>query len=176
MNNEKIDRELGKVIGEWYEWLLKEITTNIAKDQMREYGPELLHFTVLELYKKSPEYKQQLLNNKKVPYWILTSSGLQLRSGTSPFYREVRSNRMSARSGGDEMDVIAWEPYDGEMYECFTQGMEQLDFYHRKLIEEKYLNELTFKAISDKYQIHQNHIRKDLYNALQMIRDYCKHI
>jgi hypothetical protein len=79
MNNEKIDRELGRVIEEWYEWVLKEITTKIAKDQMREYGPELLHFVILELYNKSPEYKKQLLEDKKVPYWLLTSSGLQLQ-------------------------------------------------------------------------------------------------
>jgi hypothetical protein len=176
MNNEEIDRELGRVIGEWYEWVLNEIQRNIAKDAMSEYGPELLHFMIIELYKKSPEYKQKLLDNGKVPYWLLTSSGLQLRSGSSPFYREIRSNRMSARSGGDEMDVISWEPYDGELYDCFTQGMEKLDFYHRRLLEEKYLNEMTFKAIADKYKIHQNHIRKDVYIALQMIRDFCKHV
>jgi DNA-directed RNA polymerase specialized sigma24 family protein len=176
MNNEEIDRELGKVINEWYQWVLNEITRNIAKDQMREYGTELLHFVILELYNKTPEYKLDLINNKKVPFWLLTSSGLQLRSGSSPFYRQIRSNRMSARSGAEDLDFATWEPYDGEMYDCFTQGMEQLDFYHRKLIEEKYLNEMTFKDISNKYQIAQHHIKKDLYIALQLIRDHCKHV
>lgn len=176
MNNEEIDRELGRVIEKHYKWLLKEIKTKIAKDAMREYGPELLHFVIIELYNKSPEYKQQLLSDEKVQYWLLTSSGLQLRSGSSPFYRMIRSNRMSARSGGEEMDTVVWEDYDGEMYECFLQAMDQLDFYQRKLVEEKYLNELTFKAISDKYQIHQNHIRKDLFAAIQQMREHCKHV
>jgi hypothetical protein len=176
MNNEEIDRELGKVIGEWYEWVLKEINTNICKDQMREYGPELLHFVVLELYNKTPEYKKQLLEDKKVPYWLLTSSGLQLRSGSSPFYRQIRSNRMSARSGGEDLGFAEYEPYDGELYDCFISGMDNLDFYHRRLLEEKYFNQLTFTDISRKYQIAINHLKRDIYMALQMIRDHCKHV
>lgn len=176
MNNEEINRELGKVIEEWYKWVLNEINTNICKDQMREYGPELLHFVVLELYNKSPEYKKQLLEDKKVPYWLLTSSGLQLRSGSSPFYRQIRSNRMSARSGGDDLDFITYEPYDGELYDCFTSAMESLDFYQRHLVQEKYINELSFKEISKKYQISIVHIKSDLYKALELMREHCLHI
>jgi len=176
MNNEKIDRELGRVIGEWYEWVLREITTKIAKDQMKEYGPELLHFVILELYNKSPEYKQQLLDDEKVPYWLLTSSGLQLRSGSSPFYRQIRQTRMAARSGDDSLDFAEYEPYDGDLYDCFTSAMENLDYYHRRLLEEKYLNNLTFTDISRKYQIAIHHLKKDTYIALEMIRKHCKHV
>lgn len=176
MNNEEIDREIGRVIEKHYKWLLKEIQRNIAKDAMREYGPELLHFVIIELYNKSPEYKQQLLSDNKVQYWVLTSSGLQLRSGSSPFYKQIRENRMSARSGDVSLDNEIYEAYDPELYDCFTEGMETLNFYHRTLIQEKYLNELTFKDISVKYQIAIHHIKKDLYIALQLIRDHCKHV
>lgn len=176
MNNEKIDRELGKVIEEWYDWILNEITTKIAKDAMREYGPELLHFVILELYNKSPEYKLKLLKDEKVPYWLLTSSGLQLRSGSSPFYRQIRSNRMSARSGDDTIDYLQYEEYDGELYDCFLSAMETLDYYHRCLLEEKYINQLPFTEISRKYQISITHLKRDTYIALEMIRKHCKHI
>jgi DNA-directed RNA polymerase specialized sigma24 family protein len=175
-NNEEINRELGKVITEYYDWLLNEIAKNIAKDQMKEYGSELLHFIIIELYNKTPEYKLNLLENKKVPWWILTSSGLQLRSGSSPFYKQIRESRMSARSGDVSLDNEIYEAYDPELYDCFTEGMETLNFYHRTLIQEKYLNELTFKDISVKYQIAIHHIKKDLYIALQLIRDHCKHV
>jgi len=176
MNNEKIDRELGKVISEWYDWVLNEVQTKIARDQMKEYGVELLHFVIIELYNKSPEYKKQLLDDGKVPYWLLTSSGLQLRSGSSPFYRQIRQTRMSVRSGDDSLDTFAYEPYDGDLYECFTSAMENLDYYHRRLLEEKYLNNLTFTDISKKYQIAIHHLKKDTYIALEMIRKHCKHI
>ena len=176
MNNEEIDRELGKVIDEWYQWVLNEITRNIAKDAMREYGTELLHFVILELYNKTPEYKLDLIKNKKVPFWLLTSSGLQLRSGSSPFYRQIRQTRMSARSGDESIDSVTYEPYDGELYDCFIQGLDSLDFYHKKLIEEKYLNQLTFTDISKKYQIAIPHLKRDTYIALQIIRDKCKHV
>lgn len=176
MTQEQINRELGRVIEEYYDWLLNEITKNIARDQMSEYGPELLHFIIIELYNKTPEYKLNLLENKKVPWWILTSSGLQLRSGSSPFYKQIRQNRMSARSGDVSLDNEIYEAYDPEMYDCFTEGMETLNFYHRTLIQEKYLNELTFKDISAKYQIAIHHIKKDLYIAIQLIRDHCKHV
>ena len=147
-----IKNKLNKIIEKKYNWVLNEIKTNICKDQMGEYGTELLHFIILELFNKSPEYKQQLLNDNKVEYWLLTSSGLQLRSGSSPFYRLVRETRTY---GVDEeydsiLSNISYEPVDNELYDCFTEAMNNLDYYHKKLVEEKYLNELTFKAISKK--------------------------
>jgi len=178
MNEEVINRELNKIIGEIYEWVLREIKTNICKDQMREYGEELLHFMIIELFNKSPEYKQQLINDKKVQYWLLTSSGLQLRSSSSPFYRLIRETR-GYSDGGEEdgvLDLITYEPLDTELYDCFLQAMDNLDFYQRKLVEEKYLNELSFKDISIKYQIGLNHIKADLYKALEKMRIFCKHI
>jgi DNA-directed RNA polymerase specialized sigma24 family protein len=54
--------------------------------------------------------------------------------------------------------------------------MENLDYYHRRLLEEKYLNQLTFTDISRKYQIAINHLKRDIYMALQMIREHCKHV
>lgn len=176
MTEEEINKKISDQIEKSYKWLHKEIKTKIAKDQMKEFGTELLHFVILELYNKSPEYKQKLLKDEKVPYWILTSSGLQLRSGSSPFYNQIRKTRMSTRSGDVSLDNEVYEPYDPEMYDCFVKGMENLNFYYRKLLEEKYINELSFNAISQKYKITLKHVRRDVYIGILQIRKFCNHI
>ena len=133
MTEEEINKKISDQIEKSYKWLHREITTKIAKDQMSEFGTELLHFDILELYNKPLEYKQKLLKDEKVPFWILTSSGLQLRSGSSPFYNQIRKTRMSTRSGDVSLENEVYEPYDPEMYDCFIKGMEHLNFYYHKL-------------------------------------------
>ena len=179
MTEEELNNKIGQIIEKYYNWLKREIKTNIAKDSMSGYAEELLHFIIMELYNKSPEKKQKLLDDNKIPFWILTSSGLQLRSGSSPFYSLIRKNRLQARSGDldfEEHIDIQDTPYDPEMYDCFKKGMEQLNWYNRKLLEEKFLNQLSFKAISEKYNISTKHLRKDVYIAILEIRKFCKYI
>jgi hypothetical protein len=179
MTEEELNNKIGQIIERYYDWLKREIKQNIAKDGMSGYAEELLHFIIMELYNKSPEKKQKLLDDNKIPFWILTSSGLQLRSSSSPFYNLIRKNRLQARSGDSDFEEhieIQDIPYDSEMYDCFKKGMEQLNWYNRKLLEEKFLNQLSFKAISEKYNISTKHLRKDVYIALLEIRKFCKYI
>jgi hypothetical protein len=179
MTEAELNNKIGQIIERYYDWLKREIKQNIAKDGMSGYAEELLHFIIMELYNKSPEKKQKLLDDNKIPFWILTSSGLQLRSSSSPFYNLIRRNKLQARSGDldfEEHIDIQDIPYDSEMYDCFKKGMEQLNWYNRKLLEEKFLNQLSFKAISEKYNISTKHLRKDVYIALLEIRKFCKYI
>jgi len=174
MTNEEVNAQLNKIIDKEYQWMLDNISQNIAKDKMSEYNVELLHFILLELYNKSPEYKIKLMNDDKVKYWVITSAGLQLRSSTSPFYRAVRREKMHARSGA--LPEIAFEAYEPEMWDCYQSGMESLSFYYRKLVEEKFLNSMSFDDISKKYQISKVHIKRDLVIAIDLLRNHCKHV
>ena len=173
MTNKEVDRELSKVIERDYEWLLSNVSYNITKGKMSEYNVELLHFIILELYDKEPQYKSQLLKNGKVKYWIITSAGLQLRSSTSPFYRQIRKTRMSVREHPPE---LFYEAYDPTMWDCYESGMKEIGWYHRHLLTEKYINKLTFNEIHQKYAISKVHLKRDVHDALEMMRKHCKDI
>ena len=111
------NKDLKRRVDEWvqgnYEWLLKEIKTNIAKDQMSQYAYDLTSYLIETLYTMPEEKVSQLLDNGKVGHYLLVGAGMQLRSSTSPFYRTFRKFKMSAREDG----------YRDRDWETFSSGI-----------------------------------------------------
>lgn len=168
-----------------YEWLGNEIRTNIAKGMMSEYADDLIQHMVIETYKMKEEKLEQMLENGKLKWYILTSAGLALRSSTSPFYHKYRKQKMNARSG--YMDGHRENPYDmlfdpevegfdTELYQCFQGAMEDIHWYLRHLLERKYMQGWTYEQLKDTYQISKTHLLRDINTALEEIREKCKHI
>jgi RNA polymerase sigma factor (sigma-70 family) len=176
MTEEEINEEIGKEITRRYKWLVTQVKTNIAKDMMSGYAEDLLHHIIIDLYKKTPEYKLDLLNNKKVENWILVACGFQLRSGSSPFYREHRQLRMSARSGMLPDGFFEEDTSLDDLYQCLLKAMEHLDVYQRTLIQRKYFDKWTYDEICDYYQISKTHLTKDTKIAIKKIREYCNNV
>jgi DNA-directed RNA polymerase specialized sigma subunit len=54
-------------------------------------------------------------------------------------------------------------------------ALEQLDFYHRQLVTDYYLNGLKFGEIKEKYGISLNYVSRDIKYGLKLIRKKCKH-
>jgi hypothetical protein len=73
--------KLDKWIGEWYEWLRKEIGRNITKGIMTEYRDDLLHHIIIDLYKLPDEKVEQMIEDDKLRWYVLReqecNSGLQ---------------------------------------------------------------------------------------------------
>jgi RNA polymerase sigma factor (sigma-70 family) len=176
MTEEQINEAIGKEITRRYKWLVTQVKTNIAKDMMSTYAMDLLHHIIIDLYKKTPEYKLDLLNNNKVENWILVACGFQLRSGSSPFYREHRQLRMSARSGMLPDGFFEEDTSLDDLYQCLLKAMEHLDVYQRTLIQRKYFDKWTYDEICDYYQISKTHLTKDTKIAIKKIREYCNNV
>jgi len=182
-----IEERLNKYISEHYQWLLNEVKKNIAKGKMSEYAEDLLHHIILDLYRMDEDKISQMLENNKLKWYILSGCGLQLRSSTSPFYRVHRKNKMSSRenySSGDDHEFTfsgglgileqVYEPYEeDELYNCMLREIENLHWYYRTLIQDKWIEEMTLNQMKDKYGITLTSLSKDLKIAYALIKEKC---
>jgi DNA-directed RNA polymerase specialized sigma subunit len=179
-----INKDLKRRVDEWvtdnYEWLLGEIETNVAKDRMSQYASDLTTYLIETLYTMPEEKVSQLLDNGKVGHYLLVGAGMQLRSSTSPFYRQFRKFKMSAREDGqsghnysifEKPDI----PYDESLYQCFKEAMGELDFYDEALMTKYFYEEWTLQQMYEYYNISKRHIIKDINRILNQIRQHCKH-
>ena len=178
MSEEQLNKEINKWFDKNYDSLLYQVKTYICKDGMSMYSEELLSHVILWTLERSHDMKAQMLADNKLENYILRTCGLQLRSSTSPFYREARRFKMSARSGVSEIDDIEDEgisSVEGDpQYQCMIREMENMHWYYKKLLEEKWINGLTLQDMRIKYGITLASLRHDLNLAYDIIRLKCK--
>ena len=183
----EIDKRINEFVSENYKWLLKEVKKNITKGKMSEYAEDLLHHIILDLYKMDEGKITQLLDDEKMKWYILSGCGLQLRSSTSPFYRIHRKNKMSSRenyTSGDDYEFTfagsvgileqIYEPYEGDpLYDCMLREIENLHWYYRTLIKDKWIEGKTLKDMKDHYGITLSSLSKDMKIAYAIIKEKC---
>ena len=178
MSEEELNREINKWFNKNYESLLYQVKRNICKDGMSMYSDELLSHVILWTLERKPEMKEQMLKDNKLENYILRTCGLQLRSSTSPFYREARRFKMSARSGVSEIDDILDEGVTSiesdPQYQCMMKEIPQLHWYYQKLIEEKWTNGLTYQQMRQKYGITLSSLKNDFIIIYDILREKCK--
>jgi hypothetical protein len=181
------EERINKFVSENYNKLLSEVSKNIAKGKMSEYRTDLLHHILLDLYKMDEGKVDQLINDGKMFWYILSGCGLQLRSSTSPFYRIHRKEKMASREnyvGGKEHEfnysgtkgILEQEyiPYEGDpLYDCMVEEIDNLHFYYRTLLEDKWFKGMTLNQMREKYDITLSSLSKDLKVAYEVIRTKC---
>ena len=173
-----IKNKLDRWVEEWYEWLKREISRNIAKGIMSEYSEDLLHHLIIDLYKLPDEKLNQMIDDDKLRWFTLRAAGMQLRSSTSPFYRIHRREKMNSRENGlpgSDKNIFdgIYEPYEDGLYECFQREMGNLHFYHKALMDKYWIEGWTLTQVYKHYNISKSHIIKDLNEAMTTIRTKC---
>ena len=177
MSEEDLGRER---INQWfnknYSMLLREVKNNIAKGGMSGYAVELLHITTIQFLTKPIPQQLQMLDDNKIKNYILRSAGLNLRSSTSPFYHQIRKFKMSTRSGALP-DMLYEREYieNTDLWRCFQENFNSMNFYYRELITQKYLNKLTFEDLHKKYGISKASLGSDINKGLRYLRSKCSH-
>ena len=170
--------KLDKWVGEWYEWLKREISRNIAKGIMNTYAEDLLHHLIIDLYKLPDEKVNQMIDDDKLRWYFLRAAGMQLRSSTSSFYRTHRREKMNSRENGlpgsdkNIFDSI-YEPYEDDLYKCFQREMNNLHFYPAALMNKYWIEGWTLTQVYKHYSISKSHIINDLNAAMATIRTKC---
>ena len=53
-------------------------------------------------------------------------------------------------------------------------AIEQMDFYHKAIITDYYLNDMTYHELHDKYGITLNSLKKAVNTAIKLIQKDCK--
>jgi len=164
-----------------YKWIDREIRANIAKNQMRDYADDLIQEMMIQLYNMKEEKIEQLLDNGKLKWYVLSGAGMQLRSSTSPFYQRIRKHKMYAREFGlpgtdanifekiDDTEELSTECY----YICMQREIENLHWYNKTLLQEYWMQGLHLDDLHAKYKISKKHLTKDLNAAILQIRENC---
>lgn len=168
--------KLNKWFSQNYEHVRYEVKRNIAHSQMTPYADELLSVCTEAFLNKTEAQQQQMLDDNKIENFILFCCGMQIKSGTSPFYREVRGHRMLVRSGMEKYDNHPLEeedPTKTELWACMERELDDLGFYYKTLITEKWMNHQSYKAIRKKYGITLNSIQRDIAYTYNHIREKC---
>jgi hypothetical protein len=177
MNKETKDR-IDKWVGERYEWLLGEISTNIAKGKMSQYADDLTIHMIETLYSQPEDKINQMMDEDKVGWWLLVGAGMQLRSSTSPFYRIYRQEKGWSREQGLEGSFNNIferpdEPYDDSLMECFQKEYKNLHWYLQAIMNKYWFEGQTLTEIHKYYNISKLHLTKDINKAINIIREKC---
>jgi hypothetical protein len=177
-----IKSRLDRWVSDHYEWLDGQIRANIAKGKMREYADDLIQEMMVQLYGMKEEKIEQLLDNGKLKWYVLSGAGMQLRSKTSPFYQRLRKHKMMARENGlegsdkniferiDDTEEMSTECY----FSCMKRGIENLHWYSKTLLKEYWEQGMGLDALNEKYNISKKHLTKDLNAAILTIRENCE--
>jgi hypothetical protein len=179
MKKEIKDR-LDRWLSENYEYLSTEISTKIAKNKMSEYSDDLLSHMILFIYTQPDEKIEQMLEDDKLGWYMLTGAGMQLRSSTSPFYLKYRKNKMGSRSGimenYDEGYEIDNPDETMDLWECYQLSLNELSWYSRTLLEKKLQDRMSYDEMYKYYEISKTHLVRDVNDSLQQIREFCKDV
>ncbi len=177
-----IKSRLDRWVSDHYEWLDGQIKANIAKGRMREYADDLIQEMMIQLYGMKEEKIEELLDNGKLKWYVLSGAGMQLRSSTSPFYSRIRKHKMSARENGlegsdkniferiDDTEEMCTECY----FTCMKREIEKLHWYNKTLLKEYWEQGMGLDALNEKYGISKKHLTKDLNAAILTIRENCE--
>ena len=192
-NNYKRMNEYDLTEDEMRDMINREITLaypKMLKDerQITSYNyhlySDLLSFVLAEfLGKKSIQYQFQVCCiNKKVLNYMGRSMSLNLRSSTSPYWSHIRKDSYNYRGiylaetdksyvNGDYDEITINEDDD---YSCMLIQLEKLDFYHKPLIIDYYLKNMTYDQLNKKYGITLRHLRQAINEGLQIIKTECR--
>lgn len=180
------EQQINKYISQWYDWLLNEVSKNIANGMMSEYREDLLHHIILDLYNLPDAKINQMVTDDKLRWYLLRGAALQLKSSTSPFYRIWRRHKLQVRenythngehdsfSGKGILEQI-YEPYEITDWElCFRKMWDnELNFYQKTLLQRKFMDKWSYQEMFEYYQISKRHMIKDINETIIQIRTKC---
>jgi len=145
---------------------------------------DLLSFCLEQFLCKKPiDYQFKVcVTDDAILNFMGRSMSLNLRSSTSPYWSHIRRDSYNyrglylAESDKDYVtgnyDIIQEQEMDNQ--DCVLQALEQLDFYHKPLLTDYYLNGLNYSQLNKKYNISPNHLKKAIDKGISIIRQQCK--
>jgi len=178
--------ELNRLANNWFQknWneYFNEVSKNIAWGQMSEYASDLCIECYEAFMKQSDSRKHQMITDGRIMGFLLHCCSFQIRSGTSPFYNKYRKQRVGHipdyyadnEGPGYEMDEINIDDYYGCMKKAMTD--EGIGWYYSKILELKYIQNMTFEELENQYGICSATLRRDIKLALESVEKYCNHL
>ena len=166
------------MIEKWINRNYDMLVSNVSRiTRNKDEAIEILHICILSLLEFPADKQQRLYDEGKLEMYITSASNLQYKSSTSPYHRQNR------RHYRNETEWVEWKyqhnPEDdsddeyNEMCECALRELENLHFYYRILVQDKFINGLTYQQMNEKYRISKNSLLRDVKEGLQMLKLKC---
>jgi hypothetical protein len=145
---------------------------------------DLLSFCMEQFLTKKPlDYIFKVcVTDNAILNFMGRSMSLNLRSSSSPYWNQIRKQSYNFRGvylaetdqayiTGQYDEITIAEDAD---YECMLLQLEKLDFYHKPLLLDYYIQGMTFIQLNKKYGISLSHLREAINKGLEIIRTECK--
>lgn len=193
--SEEMREQINAKVTQWYPKMVKD-SMQIAGTNYEQYGEDLLAWVLEDfLVNKSLEYQYKVaVEDNKLPNYIGYSMAIAIKSSSSPFWFKYRKDMYNnrglylAETGEEEMVPIAEigideidEEFDSPEYiknelDCVRYALTQIHWYDAHLINDYFINNMTYAAMHKKYNISLNSLKKDINKALTNIKKICSHI
>ena len=145
---------------------------------------DLLSFCMEQfLCKKDINYKYKVcVTDDAILNYMGRSMSLNLRSSSSPYWSHIRRDSYNYRGiylaetdksyiNGDYDEIVVKEDAD---YDCMLTQLDKLDFFHKPLVTDYYLNGMTYAQLNKKYGISLKHLNQAINKGLEIIRTECR--
>jgi hypothetical protein len=145
---------------------------------------DLLSFCMEQFLCKKPldyQYKVCVTDDAILNY-MGRSMSLNLRSSSSPYWSHIRKDSYNYRGVylAETDKAYVTGQYDeitiqvDTDFECMLIQLEKLDFYHKPLIIDYYIQGMTYIQLNKKYGISLKHLKTAIEEGLSIIRTECK--
>jgi len=175
MNEIELHTELNKWFSLNYEYLRKEVANNIANGQMNDYSDDLLNLCIESFLNRSYESKLQMFLDNKISNFLLKCSSFQIKSGSSPFFNQYRKYYKYNGYLPSFMDETLEEEntIDNQMYLCFREEMNNLNWYEKRLLDLKFYQKMSYKQINLIYHLPLSTLKREIEIVLNKIKNKC---
>lgn len=155
-----------------YERLVNN-TNRITRDEEKTF--DLLHECVVSFLQQPKERQLEILNDGKIEMFITKCVSIQFKSSTSPYHRKHR------RQGMMEVEYMEWQHLDivvenderDECIECILKEIDNLHYYYRILITDKFIKGMTYQELHKYYGISKNSLLKDIKTGVEILKQKC---
>lgn len=146
----------------------------IAVTRNNSNTDDLISDCILSLLEKGSDYHQQLILDDKVQHYLVKMAYIQFNSSTSPFHLKYRNPNGVQELEDYHENVIEKEEEVIENKEKLSEDIKlyigNLPFYERELATQHFIEGISQRKMSKKYNINRIHISKDLNNIKKNIK------
>jgi len=177
------ETQLNELYNKWfsknYNFLLREIKNNIANGIMGGYAEDLLHIVIEGLMSKPYNMRLQMYQDSKIGNWVLKACAFQIKSGTSPFYNQLRKYYDRNYKQSNEFEY-GWysetQIHDESLYDCFRRVLtDECNWYEQKLIDLKYYQNYTYTQLNEEFGLPLSTLKAEYNRVFEIIRNKCKY-
>jgi len=156
-----------------YDHLRREVRTKIANGQMSGYADDLLQLVIEYFLNKPEEQQMQMLRDNKIKNFIVRTAALQIKSGSSPFFRKFREYYTKNGYLAPAIhDVSPIEP-EFNIIDCIEQEMKNLNWYENRLIQLRFFEGMSMRKIIKKYGLPKNTMSAEYEKVFDKLRCAC---